>query len=309
MNTQHFIYALEVAKTGSITLAADNLYMSQPTLSKAIKDLESSLDFSVFKRTSKGVVPTQKGAEFLVHARKIITQIERMEQALYAKDATHQLFSLAIPRAGYIAHAASEFFSTFDKTKNMELDILETSSMKVIDAVAGGHYILGIIRYHVEDEDYFLKSLAEKGLHYEAIWETDFVALMRRDHPLVRQQTIHVDDLSQYVEIAYGDDEVPYIRVSETETADTAEKDRKRILVYDRGTQFNLLLTNPLSYAMVSPMPKEVLDRNDFVQRKCKGVGQFKDLIITRNTYRFSKLDRAFINKLYYLRNELAYGE
>ena len=309
MNTQHFIYALEVAKAGSITLAADNLYMSQPTLSKAIKDLESSLSFAVFKRTSKGVVPTQKGAEFLAYAKKIVTQIERMEQALYAKGTTHQLFSLAIPRAGYIAHAASEYISTFDENKDMEVELLETSSMKVIEAISEGHYVLGIIRCHVEDADYFLKNLTEKGLHYEAVWESDYVALMRRDHPLAALQPLCAEDLSDYVEIVYGDEEVPYIRVSESENTKETAQSRKRILVYDRGTQFNLLLKNPMAYAWVSPMPKDVLESNGLIQRKCKRAGQFKDLIITRSTYRFSKLDREFINKLYYLRNELAYGE
>lgn len=61
MNTQYFIYAIEVEKTGSITQAANNLFMSQPTLSKAIRDMEASVGFPVFKRTSKGVVPTQRG--------------------------------------------------------------------------------------------------------------------------------------------------------------------------------------------------------------------------------------------------------
>lgn len=309
MNTQHFIYALEVEKTGSITLAADNLYMSQPTLSKAIKDLEATLEFAVFKRTSKGMVPTPKGTEFLVHARKIVTQIEKMEQALYAQDTTHQLFSLAIPRVSYIARAASEFVCTFDKNKRMELDILETSAMKAIEAVACGHYVMGLIRYHVEDEDYFLKSLAEKGLHYEAVWESDYVALMRRDHPLAQQKTVSTEELGEYIEVAFGDDEVPYIRVSETESAAELPKNPKRILVYDRATRFDLLRANPLAYMLTSPQPKELLQANDLVQCKCRQPRQFKDMIITRAGYRFSKLDRGFINRLYFLRNELAYGE
>lgn len=65
MNTLYFKYALEVEKTASITRAADNLFMTQPTLSKSIKDLEACLGFAVFRRTSKGVVPTQKGQVFL----------------------------------------------------------------------------------------------------------------------------------------------------------------------------------------------------------------------------------------------------
>ena len=82
MNTQYFIYAIEVEKTGSITQAANNLFMSQPTLSKAIRDMESSVGFPVFKRTSKGVVPTQRGTEFLIYAKKIAAQLQKMDAIL-----------------------------------------------------------------------------------------------------------------------------------------------------------------------------------------------------------------------------------
>lgn len=308
MNTLHFVYALEVEKTGSITQAADNLFMSQPTLSKAIKDLESALGFAVFKRTSKGMIPTQKGSEFLVHAKKIVTQIEKMEMALQTQDTSHQLFSLAIPRVSYIAKAASEYICSFDNEKDMEIDILETNSMRVIDAVACGHFVLGIIRYHVEDEDYFLKCLAEKGLQYEPIWESNYVALMREDHPLADQQRLSATDFGPYIEVAFGDDEVPYIRVSESGSVSGLPGNQKRILVYDRAMQFDLLQANRLTYMWVSPLPGEALHRHGLVQRKCSQSCQFKDILISRAGYRFSALDRSFINKLYYQRNEAAYG-
>ena len=98
------------------------------------------------------------------------------------------------------------------------MDILETSSMRVIDSVAYGHYVLGVIRYHTEDEDYFLKSLAEAGLQYELLWQSGYVALMRHDHPLAQKEQLSAGDFDPYVEIAFGDEEVPYIRVSESET-------------------------------------------------------------------------------------------
>ena len=164
MTTQYFVYAIEVEKTGSITQAASNLFMSQPTLSKAIKDMEEAVGFSVFKRTSRGVVPTRRGMEFLVYAKKIASQVQKMEQALQAQDTAHQLFSLAIPRVSYIAKAACEYVTSFDDRMDMEIDIREDSSMRVLDLVADGTSVLGIIRCHVEDEDYFVKSMEEKEL-------------------------------------------------------------------------------------------------------------------------------------------------
>lgn len=307
MNTLHFVYAIEVEKTGSVTQAADNLFMSQPTLSKAIRDLEETLGFSVFNRTSKGMTPTQKGIEFLTHAKKIVGQIEKMELALQIKDGSQQLFSAAIPRVGYIARGAGDFVSTLDGGRNMEIDILETGSTRVIDAVANSHFVLGIIRYRLEDEEYFLKSLAEKGLQSETIWQSSFVALLHGDSPLAGRDRIAFSDLTGLIEIAYGDDEVPYIRVSDGEPL-SGIGERQRILVYDRGTRTDLLQSNPLAYAWSSPLSKETLRRNCLVQKSCVESRQFKDVLISRRGYRFSALDRAFLDRVYLQRNEAAYG-
>lgn len=304
MNTLYFNYALEVEKTASITQAADNLFMTQPTLSKAIKDLETGLGFQIFRRTSKGMVPTQKGTEFLTHARKIVAQIEKMQLALQARDTSNQLFSLAIPHADYMAQAVSRFVCSFDNSRDMELDILETSSLKVIEAVASSHFVLGIIRCHTEDEDYFVKNLTEKGLQFEDVWQSEYVALMSKDHPLADADGVRAGDLAPYIEIVYGDDDVPYIRVSEAQGGST-----KRLLVYDRGMLTDFLRQNRLSYCWASPMSAEALEQGGLVQKKCRDAGRFKDILVSRQGYRFSKLDRAFIHELYFQRNEIAYGE
>lgn len=309
LNIQYFRYALEVERTGSITQAANNLFMSQPTLSKAIKDMEETVGFSVFKRTSKGVVPTHRGLEFLAHARKIASQVQRMEQALQREDSSHQLFSLAIPRVSYIARAASEYVSTFDGGIDMEIDLMETNSMEVLDAVADGQFVLGIIRCHEEDREYFLKYLAEKDLHYESVWRSGFMALMREDHPLAQKESLTAQDFLPYVEVVFGDETVPYVRTSGAKTVSGDLKNKKRVLVYDRATQFDLLRTNPLAYMWVSPLPEEVLRGYGLKQFKCAHAGNFEDFLIYRSGYRFSRLDRAFADKLYIRRNEVAYGE
>lgn len=82
MNLLHLKYVIEVAKAGSISKAASNLYMNQPHLSKTIKDLEENMQIIIFERTSKGVIPTKKGAEFIERAKSIIMQVEEME-AMY----------------------------------------------------------------------------------------------------------------------------------------------------------------------------------------------------------------------------------
>jgi len=309
MNTRHFQYVLEIKQAGSISQAAENLFMTQPTLSKAVKELESNLGFEIFKRSSRGVVPTKKGAEFLIHAKRIVSQIEKMELALHTRHTDHQMFSLAIPRVSYIARAASDFICSFDKEKGMEIDVLETTSTRVIDAVADGHFVLGIIRCHAEDEDYFLKSLSRKGLQYETLWKSRYVALMRNDHPLAGRSVLSPQDLEPYIEILFGDDEVPFIQVSEARTAGGTPGVPRRILVYDRAMQFDLLRASRYAYMWVSPLPGDLLLKNGLIQQKCPQGSQFVDLLISRSGYHFSKLDHAFIDRLYLQKNEVAYGD
>lgn len=304
MHTQYFTYALEVEKTGSITQAAENLFMSQPTLSKAIKDLESSLGFPVFKRSSRGVVPTRKGAEFLQHAKKIVVQIERMKFALQAQDTSHQMFSLAIPRVSYIAQAAAQYIRNLDDGRDMEIDILEGSSMRIIDAVAQGRSVLGILRYHAKNEEYFTRCLGEKGLQMEHFWQGDLMILMNKEHPLAQKDLLEEQDLKGFAEISSGDEEVPYIRISEAEGSGT-----RRILVYDRAMQTDILQTMPGTYTRASAQPKAILEKYGLVQRRCRQPLQFKDVLIFRTGYRFSKLDRAFLDLLCLQRNAVAYGD
>lgn len=311
INTQYFRYALEVEKTGSITQAANNLFMSQPTLSKAIKDMEETVGFPIFRRTSKGVVPTHRGTEFLAHARKIASEVQKMEQALQRQDTSHQLFSLAIPRVSYIAQAVADFMPTFNQCDKMEIDILEDNSIKVLNSVADGLFVLGIIRCHAEDRDYFLKSIADKDLQYETIWHGDYVALMREDHPLTQQEGLSCTDFLPYIELAYGDDHVPYVRNSEAKTTTGIAKNNKRILIYSRNMQFDLLERNSLAYIWSSAVPESILEAHHLVQRRCTCSHrcQFEDILISRAGYRFSRLDRGFIDQLYLQRNQVAYPD
>ena len=103
MNTLYFKYAIEVERSRSITQAAENLFMAQPNLSKAIKELEDTLGYAIFERTPKGVIPTAQGTQFLQHARNIVQQLEQMESIADKGSDLTQRFSLSFPRVSYIS--------------------------------------------------------------------------------------------------------------------------------------------------------------------------------------------------------------
>jgi DNA-binding transcriptional LysR family regulator len=310
MNTLHFKYAVEVERTRSITQAADNLYMAQPNLSKAIKELEDTIGICIFERTSKGVVPTQKGAEFLDYAKNILIEINKMESLYIPENSDRQCFNISIPRGSYIASSFTKFVSELDADKEINVNVKETNSMQTINNIAERQFSLGIIRYQTVYENYFLDYLADKEICYDPIWEFEYLVLMSKHHPLASCEEVQYSKLSKFIEIAHGDTTVPYITVSETKKPNESSKAKKRIFVYERCSQFDLLTHIPTTYMWVSPIPEELLARYELVQRKCHVSNhKYKDLLIYPKGYKFSVLDKKFLDKLYESKNEVAFKE
>lgn len=305
MNTLFFKYALEVNRTRSITKAAGSLYMQQPNLSKAIKEMEESLGYPVFVRTTKGMIPTQKGEIFLSYARELMDKITELESLSMDGENECQKFRISVPRGSYIAQGYTEFIAALGEDKAIDFSICETNAIGTIDNVAERNYNLGIIRYQANYERYFMDYLKNKKLRHDPIWEFRHLVVMSERHPLANKEEIYCEDLKQYIRICHGDVEVPYIDVRDADA--TAERGalEKRINVYERGSQFDLLSDVPTTYMWVSPLPERYLQKYSLVQRVCRkadgrnGSEIYKDVIIYRDKYQFSELDKSFQNKIY----------
>ncbi len=309
MNTLFFRYAIEVEQTRSISQAAENLFMAQPNLSKAIREIEDTLGFPVFRRTSKGVIPTTQGREFLIYARNIVSQLEKMEKIAQSDDSRLQSFKVSIPRASYLADGFTRFAACLDPERGMDLHVQETNSMQTVAAVASGQCDLGVIRYRPEHETYFLDYLSEKKLAYDTIWESRYLLLFSREHPLAASGSIEYERLEPYVEIVHRDEAIPYV-TDVRHPSDKAGKVIRCIGVYERGSQFELLMRLPTSYMWVSPVPARLLERYELLLRRCAdGAPEFKDVLIFPEGYQFTKMDRQFIDKLYESKNDVAFRE
>lgn len=294
MNMQQLRYAVEVAKTGSISKAAENLYMGQPNLSKAIKELEGELNYPIFTRTTKGATLTPKGQEFLRHAKSILAKYEEIE-AIGQTDAEKQSFHVSVPRSSYIAEAFTDFVGGLSMEKDLDLDFMETNSVSAIRHVADGDSHLGIIRYDAANEPYFLNQLVEKRLAHRELWAFEYLLLMSERHPLAEKAQVDRDDLLNHIEIRYGDLSVPYRGEA---LKKPGEAGGKIIYVYERGSQFDLLNRVPRTYMWVSPMPADLLARNALVQRPCPGGALFKDVLIWPKGHKFTPLEKAFVKQV-----------
>lgn len=205
MNTMHLKYAVEVERSGSITRAAEKLYMNQPHLSKTIHELEESIGIHIFKRTSKGMVPTKKGREFLDYAKNILAQVEKMENLLLDEDERKVSLSVAVPRASYVSCAFMDFVAALPADRDMHIDYRETNSLRSIREVGDGEIDLGVIRFQAGYESYFMELLKNRNIQCELVRSFQYHLLMSRMHPLAAYETIKHADLEGFIEITHGD--------------------------------------------------------------------------------------------------------
>ncbi len=298
MNLMHLKYALEISKVGSLNKAAENLCMGQPNLSRSIKELEASLGITIFERSAKGMVATAAGEEFLAYAGKVLKQIDEIEN-LYRNGAVKKKeFSISVPRSSYISHA----FSSFSKglgSEPCELFYKETNALRAIKNITENDYHLGIIRYGAAHDYYFKEMLEEKGLNYEMITEFSYRLIMSRKHPLADKEDIRFDDLPPYIEIAHADPYVPSLPMAAVKKEELPADIDRRIYVFERASQFELLSENPETFMWVSPVPHEMLDRYGLAEKRCSDNTKiYKDVLIYKKSHKLSALDKAFITEL-----------
>jgi DNA-binding transcriptional LysR family regulator len=299
MNLLHLKYAVEVAKAQSISKAAENLFMSQSNLSRAIKDLEKNLGISIFKRLSKGISVTPQGDEFLQYAANILRQVDEVESIYTGGETQKQVFSVSVPRASDTSAAFVELAKRINQSKPDELIYKETNAIRTINNILRSNYKLGIIRYQQMYDGRFKTMLHENGLAYELLCEFSYVAVMARSNPLSSKTDLDYADLTHFTEIAHADPYVPSLPMSKVKEEEYIGTIDKRIFVFERASQFDLLQHVPNTFMWVSPIPQQILDKYDLVQIPCAADTRiYRDVLIHREEYVLSALDKLFVDEV-----------
>ena len=304
MNTQHLRYALEIERTGSISQAAENLFIGQPTLSKVIKDLEESLGITIFTRTARGTIATEKGARFLNYAREVLQRVESMEALRLPDDPDRQDFCVTVPHADYIYRAAVAFAASLDPSTAIHARIIEADALKAISDVVEERSGLGIIRYATVYGAYFSDYLINHGLESEMLWEYDPLIVVSKASPLCALERVDEEALRGRVCIGTGDEDVPYLV---SQPAQPGERPH----TIDISTQSGRLLlasSMPDAYLWSSPVPRTCLERYALVQKRAGyPVRRWRDIIIYRPGA-LGGLERQFIDRLYAAKNDVAFS-
>lgn len=292
-------YALEVYRAGSISQAAKNLYMNQPNLSKAIKELEQELGITLFVRTPKGILISEEGTMFLEYAESIFQKLDELETVLADRKHNNISFHISIPRASYISHAFTTFVNNFKDTSQIKINYRETNNAEAIDNLLHHGFDLGIVRYTQPYETHLQQLQSRTDLFCRTIWESEYVLIFSRHHPLATSERIQLADLHDYTELIHGD-ETP-VQISPGSAAS------KQIALYERGSQFDFLRNVPTTYMWVSPIPAEILTQNELVQRRCcDSHAAFCDMLVTRADYQFTPFSQSFLATLEQIRKETA---
>lgn len=276
MTLQQMEYVLAIAQEGSMTKAARKLYKAQPNISNAIQDLEAELQISIFERSSKGMLLTPEGEEFIARANEIVLQTKQLRDYFgQKKTAAGLTFRIAVARSSYMTTAISQWINMYvGNQDSMQIHFTETNTDKVINAVVSGQADLGIIRIPEEYQNFYDTILESKRLFRKILMEFPMRIVLKREHPLASCKNIPYEKLAEYTEIIHGDDQFPILKQAQI-NHDVTDLDkalygkRKQVFVYDRGSQISLLDKIRDSYMWVSPIPLNMLEMFDMILKDC----------------------------------------
>ena len=235
MNFQQCRYVEVVARVGSFSQAAKELYMTQPNLSCSIKDLENELGVQLFTRSNTGARLTEDGHDFLKYAKRIIGELDLLQQRYHDEFkksftvASHHYDFLSIP----LAKVAQEF-----KQDYQEFQTNETTTKKVLDSVASFEADLGIIYLDDENEHILTSALQYHDLEFTSLGEFPTRVFLRRDHPLAHKSVISETDLKGYNQIRFRQE---HSGLNFDEDALDIHDQQRILYSNDRGTVMNLL--------------------------------------------------------------------
>lgn len=295
MNILYFRYALEIAECGSLSRAAERLYIGQPNLSRAMRELEGTLGTELFERSSRGMIPTPDGEVFLQYAKRILAEVDAVEVMFKAGVIKKQRFSLSAPAAGYISEAFAALSLSFDATASLEITCREAESQANIAAVADGECALGIIRYDARQDKFYKTRLDGRGVNYELIGEFAPVIICSESSPIVGGASA-----AGLMEVSCAAMSMPLL------PAGASNDECGRLFLSDRAACLDVLSRNPKTFMWSSPEPAGALALHGLTEvhpRTCGG--RFKDVMISRADHSLSDLEKTFISELCRIRREL----
>ncbi len=294
MTLQQLKYILTIVSSGSISEAAKKLFISQPSLSSAVKELEQEVGIEIFVRTSKGIVLSGDGVEFLSYARQVVEQAELLEQKYMNKQPAKKLVSISTQHYAFAVQAFVSLLKDLNANE-YECTLRETRTHEIIEDVRNMRSEIGVLYLNDFNRKVIEKILKENDLQFHPLFVAEPHVFISSAHPLAKKKLIEIEDLDEYPCLAFEQGEFNSFYYSEEILSTRALK--KKILVSDRATLFNLAI-GLNGYTISSGVLNEDLNGEQIISRRLRTDEHMQIGYITNKKASLSHLAEAYVRKL-----------
>ena len=261
MTIQQLRYAVTISELGSLNKAAEVLYVAQPSLTSALRELERELGVTLFSRSGRGVTPTNDGTEFLHYARQVLQQYDNLLDKYGKGGSVKKKFGVSTQHYSFAVKSFVALVQRFGM-EEYEFSIRETRTRDVIDDVWGGISELGILYLSDFNRKPLEKLLHSNALEFHPLTECSAYVYLWKGHPLAERRSIRFEDLAEYPCLAFEQGGSGSFYFAE-EILSTAEYPRL-IHATDRATMLNLMV-GLNGYTLCSGVICEELNGADYV--------------------------------------------
>ena len=293
MTLQQLRYVIEIAESGSMNVAAKKLFLSQPSLSGAVKDLESELGFDIFLRSNRGIVITPDGEDFLGYARQVLDQFELLNDKFIEKKSKKK-FSVSMQHYSFAVKAFVEVVKQFGMD-SFEFAVHETKTKEVIENVKNFKSEIGILYIDDFNEKVLRKLFLENDLEFKELFTCNTYVYLWGQHPLAKKKKISINDLTCYPCLSFDQGLNASLYLSE-EQLSTYNYSRI-IKANDRATMLNLMV-GLNGYTLCSGIISEDLNGDAYKAVPLKENQKMRIGYIKRKGSNLSRLGELYVEEL-----------
>lgn len=287
-------YAITVANASSMNEAARNLFISQPSLSTAIKDLEEEIGVELFRRTNRGISLTPEGEEFIGYARQVVEQYQLIESKYVAKEKIKKKFGVSMQHYTFAVNAFVEMVKQFGMDE-YEFAVHETRTYDVIEDVKNFRSEIGILYLNDFNQKVLTKLFHEFNLEFHEILKCSIYVYMWKGHPLAGKKEIAIEELDEYPCLSFEQGNYNSFYFAE-EVLSTYEY-KRLIKANDRATLLNLMV-GLNGYTMCSGIICEELNGSDYCAVKLKSDEVMTIGYLVRKGVAISDLGQKYLEEI-----------
>lgn len=294
MTLQQLRYIVTVAETGNITEAAKRLFISQPSLTNAIHELEKEMQITIFNRTNKGVSVSNEGDTFLSYVRQVLEQTNLLEEKFLNKKEQSPKFSVSCQHYSFAVNAFVDVIRAFGGNK-YDFTLRETQTYEIIEDVSRLKSEIGILYTSSKNEELILKLVRQNGLKFEELFVAKPHVFISSEHPLAAKEILTLEELEEYPYLSFEQGEYNSFYFSE-EILSTLDRS-KNIKVRDRATLFNLVI-GLNGYTVSSGVISKELNGENIIAKPLAVEETMRIGTITQKTMPLSRYGTAYMEYL-----------